>query len=99
MSLLTNSTYLYWEVHIAFIWSIKDIQIGDGLLSILDQRARQLLLILKQLSSNPNVQIGADDFSYVPASYEDILAVAYITNQHLRIVKFEIMNRNIIYLP
>lgn len=94
-----NPTYLYWEVHIAFIWSIRDIQIGDGLLSILDQRARQLLLILKQLSSNPNIQIGADDFSFVPASYEDILAVVYITNQHLQSVKFHIANRNIIYLP
>jgi hypothetical protein len=99
MSLFTNPTYLYWQAHISFIWSIKAIPLNDGLISILDQRARQLLLILQQLSSNPNVQISADDFSYVPATYEDILAVAYITNQHLEAVKFEIMNRNIIYLP
>lgn len=99
MSLFTNSTYIYWQAHIAFIWSIKDIPLNDGLLSILDQRARQLLLILQQLSSNPNIQISADGFSYIPATYEDILAVAYITNQYLETVKFEIMNRNIIYLP
>lgn len=99
MSLFISPTYIYWQVHIAFIWSIKDIAIGDGLLSILDQRARQLLLILQQLSANPNVQIGADDFSYVPATYEDILAVAYITNQYLSVIKFQVINRNIIYLP
>lgn len=98
MSLFVNPTYVYWQTHIAFVWSIKDISIGDGLLSILDQRARQLLLIIKQLSSNPNMQIGADDFSYVPATYEDILAVAYITNQHLAAIKIQVINRNIIYL-
>lgn len=99
MSLFINPTYIYWQTHINYLWSIKDIPIGDGLLAIIDQRARQLLLILKQLSSNPNIQISADDFTYVPATYEDILAVAYIANQYLSATKFQVINRNIIYLP
>lgn len=98
MSLFTNPIYDYWQVHISFIWQIRALPIGDGLLGIIDQRARKLLLIVKQLSDNPNTQISVDSFDYVPATYEDIYAVAMIVNQHLDGVKFQIINRNIIYL-
>jgi len=99
MSLFSDITYDYWQSHIDFIWSIKALPIGDGLLSILDQRARRLLLILQQLSSNPNTEISADSFTFVPASYEDIQVVAYLINEYLGVVKANIINRNIIYLP
>jgi hypothetical protein len=99
MSLFNNPIYDYWQIHVAFIWQIKNLQIGDGLLGIIDQRARKLLIIVKQLSENPNTQISVDGFDYVPASYEDIYAVAMIINQHLEGVKCQVINRNIIYLP
>lgn len=99
MSLFNDPTYDYWQSHIDFIWSIKNISIGGGLLSILDQRARRLLLIVKQLSDNPNVQIPADGFTFVPASYEDIQVVAFLINGYLESEQVNIINRNIIYLP
>jgi hypothetical protein len=99
MSLFNDKTYDYWQSHIDFIWSIKSLSIGNGLLSILDQRARRLLLIVQQLSNNPNVQISADGFTFVPASYEDIQVVAYLINGYLGTEKVNIINRNIIYLP
>jgi hypothetical protein len=81
----------------AVLWSIKDTAMSDKLLAILDYRASILLQILKQLSLNPDTEIGADNFDYVPATYNDLTVVTFLVNEFLGFEKILIINRQIIY--
>jgi hypothetical protein len=68
-------------------------------MSIIDARAYTCLLLLRQLTSNPNVEYNADDFGYIPLSYEDLNAFSFIAHDYLKINHFPLLNRTIIYIP
>lgn len=99
MSLFTNPLYDYWKSRFGYLWSIKHVQLTTGLMSIIDARAYTCLLLMKQLTDNPNVEYNADDFGYIPLSYEDLTAFSFIANTHLKVNHFPLLNRTIIYIP
>jgi hypothetical protein len=99
MSLFANPLYDYWQSRFTYLWSIKHVQLTAGLMSIIDARAYTLLLLTKQLTDNPNTEYNADDFGYIPLSYEDLTAFSFIANTNLKANKFQLLNRTIVYIP
>jgi hypothetical protein len=98
MSFFYDPKYDYWNSHFLYIWSIKNVNLDNRLLSILDQRSASLLTISRHVSNNPNVEIPANEFNFLPASYDDLLAFTYIANNYLG-DKVQMMNRSLIYIP
>jgi hypothetical protein len=99
MSLFSNPLYDYWQARIPYLWTIKHIPLSSGLQSIIDARAYTLLLLLTQLTDNPNTEFNADDFGYIPCSYEDLQAFTFIANTHLSKSAFQLLSRTIVYTP
>jgi hypothetical protein len=95
MSVFISEKYQYWEAHALYIWNIRNDAIDPQLFTIIDTRAYELLLILSKLANNPNIEFNADEFDYVPASYEDLTAVAMIFSQLPIASKITILNRSI----
>lgn len=98
MSLFFDPKYDYWDSHFLYIWSIRNTDLEGNLLSILDQRAGALFLICKHLDANPNLQISPNQFSALPASFEDLQAFTFIASSYLG-AKFDMINHNILYTP
>jgi hypothetical protein len=88
MSLFSNPLYDYWQSRLT-----------SSLMSILDARAYTCLLLMKQLTDNPNTEYNADDFGYIPCSYEDLTAFSFIAHDNLGANHFPLLNRTIIYIP
>lgn len=95
MSIFISEKYQYWESHALYIWSIRSSVIDLQLFSIIDTRAYELLLIFSKLSNNPNISFSADEFDYIPATYEDLRAVVFIFNQLPISPKILMLNRAI----
>jgi hypothetical protein len=97
--LFSDSKYIYWELHVAYIWSIRGDELPNGFLTIMDTRAFELYQILRKLSSNPGITFSAVEFGYIPSSYDDLKVAVLLVNDLLGVVKLVIINHSIKLLP
>ena len=82
MSLFTDDKHQYWENRVNNVYLLKDLNLNNNLLSVIDSRALSLLFIIIILFNNNNSYIDIDNFLGIPASKDDLKVASIILNQY-----------------